>query len=223
MQSFKENHLIPNYLNSGITLVELIIAVAFSGLVISGTAFGITTMMQRNAILEARSQRRADLDRALNYIADEIKSANDVQIVKPISIFPESGTGVLFLTIPLPSKTPGPSQRVYFIRPSTSTWGGPNTINRYKGTISNPVTVTGGDNELVDGIVAPSSDELTKIKKECATNGGVFEGTNGFYACINETTNTVDLYLYGKLQEDPTLENLALTTRVSARGTPTSP
>ena len=197
-------------------------AIALSVFVIGGGAFGVMAMMERNAILEVRSQRRMDLDRAINYIADDIKSANSVEVVKRGSTFPRGAAGVLYLTIPGGTDAP---QRVYFIRPSTATWSGPNTINRFTGTVANPGNVTGGD-VLVDGIIAPDNDELARIQQLCVNDGGNFQGTSGFYACINETTDTVGLYLYGRLQysagqlkNDPTLDNLALTTRVSARAT----
>jgi type II secretory pathway pseudopilin PulG len=226
----QKNVVIRNYPNSGITLVEVLIASLFSVFVIAGGAFGLTAMMQRNAIIEARSQRRMDLDRAINYIADEIKSTNDVQAVALDSTFPGDGTGVLLLSIP--GSGTNPQRRVYFIRPSTDTWFGPNTINRYEGTITNPVTgiPLNADRVLVDGITTPNSTELMRIQRLCTnTTGAVFRGTGGFYACINAATDTVDLYLYGRLEDiagslkDPTLENLAVTTRVFARGTTTPP
>lgn len=225
----KKSILTRNSLNCGFTLVELLIAGALSFVVLGGATFGITEMIRRNDILQQRSQQRTELDRAINYIADEIKQANDVQIVQSGSTFPGSGTGVLWLTIPTDTANP---QRVYFIRPSTDNWVKPYTINRSSGTISNPATVTSGDNVLVDGITKPSDTQLAGIQELCDTNGDKktdLQGDNGFYACINETTNTVNLYLYGRLQrsgyvtgnqkDDPTLENLAVTTTVSARGT----
>ena len=226
----KKSAIIRHSLNSGITLVEVIIAAAFSFLVIGGAAFGMMTMMQRNSTLETRSMRRMDLERAINYIANDIRSANGVTTV----CSSKSGTCVLSLTIPSANvdyliKSPDPSD-------PSNPWSGPYIINRSKTNAS----------VLVDGIDTPDANTLTKIQTSCGTTTTkttttttnnqdttttttttttTFSGANGFYACIKQTTidttttttttATVDLYLYGK--SDPTLTppNLAVNTTVS--------
>lgn len=223
----KSGKIICRSTSSGITLVEVLIAAFLSVFVIGGAAFGLMTMMQRNARLEDRSQTRMNLSRALNYIADEIKRANKVEIVRSGSSLPGSGTGVLLLTIP--NESAANRNRVYFIRSLESYdkdkrvwWRGPNTINRYKGTVSNPVTAipANGDDVLVDGITAPDATELARIQGLCDTG---LQGADGFYACINEATNTADLYLYGRIKDDPTLPIFPLSIKVSARAFPRSP
>lgn len=230
--------------SSGITLVEMLLAAAFSGFVISGATFGVVKMMERNVALQDRSQTRVNLDRALNYIADDIKLASDVEIVQSGSSFPGSGTGVLLLTTPdtdkenddpdIPningtvcspySTCDAPHQVVYFIRPSTSTWREPNTINRdTRENYNNPVIggEVDGDLALIDGITEPDSSELERIQGECDIdeNGTTdLEGANGFYACIDEDTNSVELYLYGEIKEGYNHTSiLPLSVKVSTR------
>jgi hypothetical protein len=86
------------------------------------------------------------------------------------------------------------------------------------------VKATGGDIFLGGIDFNPDSDTLSGIQTDCDTNeDGTtdLQGADGFYACINEATNTADLYLYGKIKDDSTVSTLALTTKVSARSVAT--
>ena len=198
----------------GFALVEQLLATFFSVIVMGGAGFGLVSMMKVDAQSGNKTLRRVELNRAIDYISEDIRVANNISSVDGSSSLPGSGTGVLFLTIPTdidgdPSNDP--DEIVYFARPSTSTWIGPNTINRADGNYPNPVTVSSSDNVLVDGLIAPAAADLPS----CSSSTGL-QGNNGFYACISDDHRTVDLYLYGKL-DDPNKPYLLVTSKVFAR------
>ena len=179
--------------SSGFTLIELLAAISLTTIVVGAAGFGVVTIMNANAKSESKTQRRVELNRALDYIAEDIRRASDVSSVSSSSSFYGSGTGVLSLNIPYKPNLE------YYVRESTSTWIGPNTINRRHSDSSN-------DNALVDAITEPTS--------EPTCSDGTLEGANGFYACIIND-RTVELYLYGKLGDDS--EPYQVTTKVFAR------
>lgn len=63
---------------SGFTLVELLVAVAITGIVATGVGFGLVSILQANRKAEAQTTMRMDLNRSLDFIADEIRSARRV-------------------------------------------------------------------------------------------------------------------------------------------------
>jgi type II secretory pathway pseudopilin PulG len=183
---------------AGLTLVELLMAIVLSSVVISVTGFGLLTMMEANRDSEAKTVRRIELNRAIEYISEDIRMANRIEAVPTGSTLPSGATGVFLLTLPddNPNDTAlTPTNIVYFIRASTTTWLPPYTIYRAKNNYSGGVSIVNltavGVNELVDAIAAPSTSPT------CSS--GTLVGTNGFYACISSDNRTVDLYLYGKL------------------------
>jgi hypothetical protein len=194
--------------SGGFTLAELLIAAFLGVIVISAFGFGLVAIMTADADSETKTERRIELNRAIDYISEEIRMANSIDRVENSSIFPGSGKGVLLLNIPSDNANPN---RVYFIRSSTPTWIGPNTINRASGTYQNPVTISTPQEALVlvDGIIAPQTSDLPF----CSTG---LQGANGFYACISSDRRIVEIYLYGRLKNssDPYIQ---VSSRVFAR------
>ncbi|WP_413175654.1 type II secretion system protein J [Anabaena azotica] len=216
-------------IDQGFTLIEVIVAAAIMSVVVAlaGTAF--VGILQQNRKAEFESQRRTNLNRALDYIANEVRMARTIHVATPSptpttipSTTIPSGTGVLRLTIPY---TIGNITRtytvVYYTSTSSNGWKNPSSINRYSNVpipvpvtpTPTPATVTSvpspSPNDsyfLVDGIKAPST-------LPTCSSGGTRSGGNGFYACIypdptiSPAAKKVDLYLYG------TLSNASTDTR----------
>jgi prepilin-type N-terminal cleavage/methylation domain-containing protein len=171
--------------SAGFTLIELLVAMMLTTIVVSIAGFGLVTIAAANNKAQAETERRVNLNRALDFIADEIRMSNSVNTGSSLTI--SGATGVLHLTIPSDSTNPN---RVYYIGPSDSNWVGPNTVFRAVGTYTTTATVSGGS-MLVDAITAPVS------APSCS---GTLAGANGFYACV-QNNRMVDLYLYGKLTD----------------------
>lgn len=170
---------------AGFTLIELLVAMSLTTIVVTLAGSGLVVMMEKNQKTEAETLRRTGLNRALDFIADEIRMANSVSAGSSLTI--SGSTGVLRLTIPSDSTNPN---RVYYIGASDSNWAEPNTVFRAVGTYSPSASVSGGK-MLVDAITTPVS------VPSCSS--GTLLGANGFYACINN--RIVDLYLYGVLTD----------------------
>jgi prepilin-type N-terminal cleavage/methylation domain-containing protein len=199
---------------AGLTLVELLIAIALSSVVVSAAGFGLVTMMESNKDLETKTVRRIELNRAIEYISEDIRMANRIEAIPVGSTLPSGATGIFMLT--LPDDNPDdtvltPTNIVYFIKASTTTWLPPYTIYRAKNDYSGGVSIVDltatGVSELVDAIAAPTASPT------CSS--GTLAGANGFYACIGSDNRTVDLYLYGKLIQSS--EILPVNSKVVTR------
>ncbi len=204
----------------GFTLVELLIASFIGGLVIAGAGFGLVNIVTANEISEAKTQRRLELNRAIEFLSEEIRMSNKISSASG-GTFPGSGTGVLLLDIADDPDDTNPN-RVYFIRSSTPTWIDNYTINRASSDYSSSISVSSpSDKVLVDALDAPSnidpsSTEVTDITADCTGVSGTFLGANGFYACLYSDNRTVDLYMYGRLSKDSN-QYIKVATKVFAR------
>lgn len=167
--------------SAGFTLVELLVAMVITTILVSLAGSGLVSIMSANQKVAAETERRVNLNRALDFIADEIRMANS------LSAGGTGATKTLHLTIPSDSTNPN---RVYYIGSSDSNWVGPNTVFRAVGTYSTSASVSGGK-MIVDAITDPAS------APSCS---GTLAGANGFYACI-QNNRVVELYLYGKLTD----------------------
>jgi len=76
---------IPQNITSGFTLVELLVAIAITGVVITIAGSGLVSILQANQKAEAKSDMRTDLHRALDFIGDDVRSSNFVSNTAPIS------------------------------------------------------------------------------------------------------------------------------------------
>lgn len=236
LQLLKDRHC-----SKGFTLIELLLAMSITSIVLSLAGAGLLAIMEANEKSERENERRVNLNRAMDFIADEVRMANSVQQATAASgqtPFSTSGTGVLLLNIP--SDTTNPN-KVYFIRPSSTTWISPNTINRAEGTYTNPISsiTANTDRVLVDAIETVQSVATgtcasgyrylrhnttstwvclpaTSAPSTCSTT---LTGNNGFFACVGSDNRTVDLYLYGKLSsnQQPSKQPYLVKTRVFAR------
>lgn len=70
--------------SAGFTLIELLVAMALTSIVLSLTGFGLVTIMQKNAKAQGETSRRTELNRALDFIADEVRMANSITTTAPI-------------------------------------------------------------------------------------------------------------------------------------------
>lgn len=180
-------------------------------IVVSLAGAGLVTMMQSNSKAEAETLRRTELNRALDFIADEIRMANSVTAASSYSISPASPTcavptPVLYLTIPNTSSPP--NNVVYYLNDinsctgTTNLWLKPATINRVDNVSSTSIPGSNGS-ELVDAVttvaVTPNCPAaLPNVSPTPDINGKV----KGFYACTNNSNSRlVELHLLGKLTD----------------------
>jgi len=232
-----------NHSSDGFTLIELLVAMAISIVVIGVAGLGLVTIMGANRKAEAESLRRKDLNRALDFIADEIRMASRVNSTTNVTTTASSaitaanaalsfnpslgsiGTTVLYLEIPIPPDSsvtcalPATVDRVvYDIRSNTSTWLGPRVINRYGRIPRNDGTINPCSNPVASEALVDAV-ESTDINAPCVSPA-VRSGAEGFYTCVDG--RQVDLYLRGKLTDayGNSTNTLNVKTKLFVRSAP---
>lgn len=216
--------------SAGFTLVELLVAVAITGIVITVAGFGLVAILQADNKAEAQTERRGELNRALGFIADEIRMARRVNTTNNTTTTASNavtnsglslgsiGTAVLFLEVPVGicDSTPVVDRVVYDIRSSSTNWLPPRVIYRY------------GRIPESNGTVNPCSDPTSKALVDSISDTGnaptcdspaVLSGTEGFYVCVNG--RKADLYINGKLTSDSgNTDTYSVNSSVFARSSP---
>ncbi len=92
---------------AGFTLIELLVAMSISVILVSITGFGLVAMMTKNSKAEGEILRRTELNRALDFITDEVRMANNVNdsTLAPAWAWKDLGSvgspsAILYLQIP---------------------------------------------------------------------------------------------------------------------------
>jgi prepilin-type N-terminal cleavage/methylation domain-containing protein len=168
--------------NKGFTLIEVLVAAAIMSIVVAlaGTAF--VGILKQNRTAEFESERRTNLNRALDYIANEVRMATSVTSMaatSPTTTFPavtiSSGTGVLRLRIPVPNPENGSVYNsrlytvVYYRANSWTGWESPNSIWRYS-NVRNPVPI-----RTVSPFVTPTPNVVATVPSASPTSATTFD------------------------------------------------
>lgn len=186
--------------SSGFTLVELLVSSVIGILVIGAAGYGMMNLLRYSRGNTAQSQKRTEFNRALEFISDEMRQADTIDVDPTTAFGTASGSGgaitpppnaqpVLSLNIPDLSEPV-----IYFVSsPSSgdaSVWNGPRVIYRYGPTIDSNGNLDDSSwtvEPLVDGIsadtVTPSCGSLTASPSSSPV---------GFYACIQPIAATDD-------------------------------
>jgi prepilin-type N-terminal cleavage/methylation domain-containing protein len=193
----------PTGKNRGFTLVELVVAMAITGILLAVGGSGLVYILSFNQQAETNSNLRIDLHRALEFIADDARESNNLSTTLPTSwtgwTIPTGYTGVFFLT--KPAGTPGGSQVAYYKRQklpgaTSPEWRGPEII--YRATTSN----TGGD-ALVDSIRTGGFSVPTIIAARQATlslAGQICTPPTAGNACTNPKSLTVSTQVFARAE-----------------------
>ncbi|MBW4622472.1 MAG: prepilin-type N-terminal cleavage/methylation domain-containing protein [Cyanosarcina radialis HA8281-LM2] len=198
-------------ISGGFTLVELIVAAAISSIVLLIGGGALAYINQNNKVAKSETDRRAELNRALDFMADEIRQAQPTSSVTAIAtnastnlttVAPAFGsttgkTPVLRLQIP------GATQPVvYYVaaKPTGSAWFGPNIVYRWGPTMNSSGAYTDlstpanwQHKPLVDSIVSTSAT----VSCPSGWTANPSSGATGFYACIDSTGKIASLNLRG--------------------------
>ena len=189
---------------AGFTLIELIVAIMLSAILMGMTGYGLSIMTSKNQLAEVETQRRVQLNRALEYISEDIRMTRTINLASSYTINSVTptcavATPILSLTLPNGAAT---KTVVYYLNDLSScannqtVWLQPGVIKRVDLGSSSSLTIDDSSGqELVDAIsntVAPA-----------CTSGTIAPTTNakGFYVCLDSPTNArkVELHLRAKL------------------------
>lgn len=222
--------------SSGFTLIELLIAAAITTIVVGVAGSGLVAITSKNRTVKAETDRRVELNRALDFMTDEVRQATNIatnastDLGTVASNFNTSSkTPVLTLQIP------NVSQRIiYYIASPSSNWLGPRVIYRWgpnpdngdtptDGTYTNPTLPANWTYEPLIDLIEDSS-----LSPSCGTTVPALNpssGVTGFYACVASNGRAAQVYLRGRLTGayNNTTAPLEVSTKVFARSAVISP
>ncbi|MBW4641192.1 MAG: prepilin-type N-terminal cleavage/methylation domain-containing protein [Gloeocapsa sp. UFS-A4-WI-NPMV-4B04] len=146
--------------SAGFTLIELLVAMALTTIVIGITGSGLVAITGKNQKAEAETIRRTELNRALDFISDDIRQSNLASNSTPLGwTDPLCYSGILYLS--KPTGTPGGTQIAYYTRSKTCGgntvfWRGPQII--YRSNTTNNAGSVLVDSIAVGGFTAPATN-----------------------------------------------------------------
>jgi prepilin-type N-terminal cleavage/methylation domain-containing protein len=221
---YRFTRIMSRYTHSGFTLLELIIALAITGIIITLTGGGLYALMMANQRSQIETADRLELEQALAFMTDEIKMSQQVMTNIPaihtnIQGF-QSASGssqiqpILVLTPALNSGLRNPIVYYFADPPNSSVWLGPRVIYRWGPTLLQNGNYSDGNGNDVSQIAAGSPVEyynevLVDRMSDLATaqasiacepdyNYSAPNLTNraGFYACIAPDRKSVKVWMH---------------------------
>lgn len=208
-------------LSAGFTLTELLIAASITSIVVGGAGWGIVNIVGANQTASAQTESRMELNRALDFMAEEVRQASTVNNVsapvasKPSSSIAMTGTVQSILVLQIP----GVAEPVVYhiLEPKDSAWLGPRVLYRWGPNLKDDGTYSDPDNSLnwQNRLLVDRITDQTK-KDSC---GGWTPSPNlgdrkGFYACVDSKRKIAALYLLGNL---PNVDNKLIEPQVTSK------
>lgn len=210
--------------SGGFTLIELLVAMAITSIVLSIAGVGLVAITKENVKAEDETSRRVELNRALDFIADEVRMSKSITLdASTVAFTTEAGaTNVQKILALQVSGVSNPI--VYYIAspPTNSVWSGSRVIYRWgpdldsNGEYSSPGT---NSNQVLVDLINDSQPNPNPTCSASYSNSNPVDVNDrkGFYACVNTTGSVAQLYLVGKLTNSSGLSHVSST--VFARNT----
>jgi prepilin-type N-terminal cleavage/methylation domain-containing protein len=193
-------HLLINQrVRSGFTLIELMMASMLTLVVVGAAGYGTVVMLRENTASSIASDTQYNLNRAADFIIEEIKMANSVVTTAPSPLPSGCTTFVLGLNMAgLTNPTSGQTNSILYCLATTTAsdvWLGKNVISRY-----GPALNADGSYGTGTWTLSPLVDLIAETPQSstCPTNWTrIPSGTpKGFFVCIENTTQKmIELHL----------------------------
>ena len=208
----------------GFTLVELLVAIAITGLVISLAGSGLYALMKANHRSQIETADRLELEQALAFMTDEIKMSRQIindstfDTTNKIGFNSASGSSdVEPILILYPAANSGLKDPiVYYLAdpPNSSVWAGARVIYRWGPTLKQNGNYSDGNGKDVTQLLpgAPVAyynevlvDRISNVASAQATvpcetsysdAAPIVTKRLGFYACIAPDKKSVKLWMY---------------------------
>lgn len=197
--------------SAGFTLIELLVAASITSIVVTIAGTGLVYMISADQEAKSQNDRRVELNRALDFIADEVRQARYInRISAPVASRPsttdtiEAGTLQPILVLELPNAA---QPIVYNVaKPHRNTvWRGPRVIYRWGPSFSNGTSnlndsSTWRTQPLVD--LVESSQPNPNL--DCSTSWFPQPNTadrKGFYVCVEPNGRVAEINLLGRIQK----------------------
>lgn len=187
---------------TGFTLIELLVAALISGVILILVGIGLINLLRADQSNEATARQRVQLNRALDFISDEIHESKEVTLT-PFSGWSMAGCDALFFVQKPTTGVADPQVAYYSCPPAVGElWKGPKVL--YRATTALP---TGNEKHpLVDAL---SDQPLSNC-------GPSPSDTLGIKAVITEGKK-VELCIKG-VQNSSASSTIELKTLTFARG-----
>ncbi len=133
----KSTKLLPflkrNHSNSGHSLAELLIGASLTSFVVSLAGLGLVQVLAADQKASAKATIQFNANRALEFITEEVKSGRKIEsdavaalAEAPDFVLPDGAKPILVLQVP-----DVPQPIIYYTKPATNVWIGPNVIERW--------------------------------------------------------------------------------------------
>jgi hypothetical protein len=179
----------------GFTLIELITASAMSLFIVASTGFALIVMLREQTSTNISGDTQFNLNRAADFIKDEIQQASYIETGVSLPSGCGSGTSILSLTIPFASTFYNVH---YSVKTPSSIWLGDNAIFRCAPPLGADGNLSGRTpgsltSEVLVDLIASTRD--SKDSGICANGGTAYPSNNtGFFVCV-VNNNRVELHL----------------------------
>ncbi len=228
----------------GFTLIEIMLALAVTGIVLVLAGGGLFALMNANQRSQMETTDRLELEQALLFMTDEIKMSQQIVPSLPAKTYSEtskfqaaSGSSDIQ---PILILNPSPSSKltdpiVYYLAnpPNRSVWIGPRVIYRWGPTLLQNGNYSDGHSHDLDSIDRSSpieyynevvvdriSDRISTEPNSTCDNGYNLAVPNpvnrlGFYTCIASDRKSVKLWMHK--QSDRSVKSRSVNALVSTR------
>jgi prepilin-type N-terminal cleavage/methylation domain-containing protein len=213
------------FLQSGFTLIELVLALAISSIFLALVGSGLVVVTNQDRAAATNRTSRYELQRAMNWMGNEVQMAesvnpcpaNSTELYTPASDS-SNHYPVLVLTMPIESGLTKPIVYYAATPPKTSLWSGPLVIYRWGPTLSLDGAYSSKEasysyyNEVV-------VDKITAATVPAACNdvftAAIPDQTRGFSACVEPSGSGVKLSLVRS--SDTSRQDISLSSIFSRR------
>lgn len=172
----KFSHPSKHHQIAGFTLPELLVASLITGLVLTAAGFGLVRILQASQKSNVEQERQSELNRALSFMADDIKEATSVEVASDPAY--------------LLKLTKADSSEIVYYTGTSSSWRG-RVVYRKEIT---PTTMKAY--ALIDAIA--------NVNPTCTGNGGDSDGNKGLKVFVQDKSY-VKICLVGELSDSRTL------------------
>jgi hypothetical protein len=221
-----------NSSNRGMSTVELLIAAGLTTVVVAAAGFGVSSMIASSNASSARSDRRAELNRSLDFISSEIRESTSLEkdvaaATTPAAFAPATGSSGARKVLMVNTAATGSTPVIYYVAtPPAGTWKGPRVVYRWgpafnaNGNYTNAATPASWVSEvLIDNIsnVNAASVAIGAPAPTC-DNGGTYNGDSAFNACVDGAGRTAVIRQDGNIAKVlGASENYTASTNTGAR------
>jgi hypothetical protein len=221
-----------NSSNRGMSTVELLIAAGLTTVVVAAAGFGVSSMIASSNASSARSDRRAELNRSLDFISSEIRESTSLEkdvaaATTPAAFAPATGSSGARKVLMVNTAATGSTPVIYYVAtPPAGTWKGPRVVYRWgpafdaNGNYTNAATPASWVSEvLIDNIsnVNAASVAIGAPAPTC-DNGSNYNGDSAFNACVDDAGRTAIIRQDGNIAKVlGASENYTASTNTGAR------